>query len=235
MNHCLPSPYGGSLTNVTASQELAAELRAQSASWPSWDLTPRQLCDLELLINGGFSPLSSFMVQADYMSVCSSQRLTDGTLWPIPVVLDVPESVATRLRADAYLALRDAEGVMLAALKVEDVWRPDRSAEAEQVYGTASLAHPGVANLLDETHPYCVGGALRGLSLPAHYDFLSLRRTPADLRAEFESPGLAARRRLPDPQSPSPGALRDDVAGRGGGACKPPHPPGGRLDEAGRR
>jgi sulfate adenylyltransferase len=190
-SHLIP-PHGGPLVNVVVDAERAADLQARSRDWPSWELTPRQLCDLELLLNGGFSPLRGFLARADYESVCSRSRLADGTLWPIPVTLDVPEELARRLKpaaAGASLALRDAEGVMLAALRVEDVWRPDRAAEAEAVFGTTSREHPGVAHLLENTHPWYVGGRLEGLHFPAHYDFRTLRLTPAELRAEFSRLG----------------------------------------------
>jgi len=187
-NHLI-EPHGGSLVNLLLSEERATELNGSSRDWPSWDLTPRQLCDLELLLNGGFSPLRGFMRRDDYESVRDSMRLGDGALWPIPITLDVPEAVAESLRPGSTLALRDPEGVMLAALQVEDVWKPDRSAEAESVFGTKNLEHPGVAFLLDQTHDFYVGGTLEGIQLPIHYDFRTLRRTPAELRAEFSHLG----------------------------------------------
>jgi sulfate adenylyltransferase len=168
-----------------ASPERAAEIKRSSKDWPSWDLTPRQLCDLELLLNGGFTPLSGFMGKADYESVCGRSRLANGTLWPMPIVLDLPEERAKALGAGAKLALRDLEGVLLAVLDVEEVWKPDREAEAKAVFGTTDRFHPGVAHLLDRTHPWYVGGRLEGLELPHHYDFRALRLTPSELRAEF--------------------------------------------------
>jgi sulfate adenylyltransferase len=183
-SHLIP-PHGGSLINLLVSPPRAAVLRDASKNMPSWDLTPRQLCDLELLLNGGFSPLDGFMSRADYVSVCNEMRLCDGTLWPIPVTLDVTEEVARELRPDTLLALRDPEGVMLAALRVEEVWRPCKNLEAEAVYGTACREHAGAAYILQKTHPYYVGGRLEGLQLPAYYDFRSLRYTPAELRALF--------------------------------------------------
>jgi len=182
-------PHGGTLVNLLAAAERAAELRDASRNIPSWDLTPRQLCDLELLLNGGFSPLGGFMARADYDSVCEKMRLGDGTLWPIPVTLDVSEELARRLTPGSLLALRDPEGVMLAVLHVEEVWQPDKNREAESVYGTTNREHPGVAYVLDKTHPFYVGGRLGGLQLPAHYDFRSLRYTPAELRAGFAQLG----------------------------------------------
>ncbi len=178
-------PHGGKLVDGLVDPDRAAELKLASRDWPSWDLTPRQLCDLELLLSGGFSPLRGFLARGDYEAVCAGMRLADGTLWPIPVVLDVPEPVAVTLGVGASLALRDPEGVLLAVLRVDDVWRPDRQAEALAVYGTTDREHPGVAHLLDRTHPWYAGGRVDGIQLPVHYDFRALRLTPAALRAEF--------------------------------------------------
>ncbi len=185
MSDHLNLPYGGELINLLAAPGRSAELQAASREWPSWDLSPRQLCDLELLLNGGFSPLRGFMARADYESVCCDLRLKNGLLWPIPIVLDVPEEFAQSIGAGKTVALRDAEGVMLAALHVDGVWQPDRLAEVEAVYGTTNLHHPGVEHVLQRTHPWYVGGRLEGIQSPVHYDFRSLRLGPAELRAEF--------------------------------------------------
>jgi sulfate adenylyltransferase len=184
MDH-LVAPHGGRLVDLIAPERRRAEIKQASRDWPSWDLTPRQLCDLELLMSGAFSPLQGFMGQSDHHAVCSSMRLADGTLWPIPIVLDLPEDRARELRAGRGLALRDPEGVMLAALHVEEVFTPDREAEARAVFGTDDRAHPGVAHLLDRTHPCYVAGRIEGLQPPHHYDFQTLRLGPAELRAEF--------------------------------------------------
>jgi sulfate adenylyltransferase len=185
MAHTLIAPHGGTLVSLTAGPDRTAELKAASKDWPSWDLTPRQLCDLELLANGGFSPLRGFLARADYDSVCARMRLADGTLWPMPITLDVPEELAGKLSAGSMLALRDPEGVMLAALHVVDVWKPDRAAEAQSVFGSTNPEHPGVAHALQRSHPYYVGGRLEVLELPIHYDYRAARLTPTELRAEF--------------------------------------------------
>ena len=125
------------------------------------------------------------MNEADYHSVCRHMRLQDGAVWPIPIVLDVTEEAARSLRPGSPLALRDAGGDMLAILHVEDLYRPDREAEARMVYGTASRDHPGVAYLLDNTNPVYVGGRVEGLRLPAHFDFPELRLTPYQVRQAF--------------------------------------------------
>jgi sulfate adenylyltransferase len=185
MPFSLNTPHGGILINLLADSVHASQLQEVSRAWPSWTLTPRQLCDLELLLNGGFSPLRGFMTRADYESVCTDMRLADGTLWPIPITLDVPEKLAHRLKLGSMLALRDPEGVMLAALQVEEVWRPDVLTEAETTYGTTDQGHPGVAYLLQRTHPYYIAGRLEGIQPPVHYDFRSFRLSPAELRAKF--------------------------------------------------
>ena len=172
--------------NLTASPERVLELKAKSREWPSWNLTARQVCDLELLLSGGFSPLTGFLNRTDYEGVCQRMQLACGVLWPIPITLDVAENFAQSLQpGTSKVALRDPEGVMLALLHVEDVWKPDRKAEAESVFGSASPAHPGVDYLLHQSHPWYVGGRLEGMQMPSHYDFRSLRLTPAELRAEF--------------------------------------------------
>ena len=182
----LISPHGGELVNLIVDEERAAELKTQSRDFPSWDLTARHIRDLELLLNGGFSPLRGFMNKADYEGVCHNMRLTSGLIWSIPITLDVSESFAKDLKqGSSKIALRDAEGVMLAVLHVEDVWQPDRRAEAKAVFNSTSPVHPGVNYLLNKENPWYVGGRVEGLQPPAHYDFKNLRLTPAELRVEF--------------------------------------------------
>ena len=140
-------------------------------------------------MTGGFSPLRGFMTKAEYEGVCKNMRLPSGVLWPMPITLDVSEAFAKTLSPGSKVALRDAEGVMLGVLNVEDVWQPDRKAEAESVFGTTSKAHPGVDYLLNRSNPWYVGGKVEGLQSASHYDFRSLRLTPAELRAEFSRLG----------------------------------------------
>jgi sulfate adenylyltransferase len=185
----LIAPHGGRLIDLLTRSRRVSDLRSASLDWPSWDLTSRQLCDLELLGNGGFSPLTGFLHRSDYESVCGSMRLSDGTLWPIPIMLDVDDEFRRSIGPGASIALRDPEGVVLAALHVEEIWKPDRHAEAESVYGSTDLRHAGVAHLLERAGPWCVAGRLETVQLPTHYDFPSLRLTPAELRGEFSRLG----------------------------------------------
>ena len=186
----LIAPHGGELVNLIVEPARAAELKSHSKGWPSWDLTGRQVCDVELLLSGGISPLRGFMNRADYEGVCQNMRLTNGVLWPMPITLDVTEDFAKNLKpGSSKVALRDPEGVMLAVLNVEDVWQPDRGAEAQSVFGSTSKAHPGADYAMNKSNPWYVGGKLEGLQHPSHYDFRSLRLTPAELRAEFSRLG----------------------------------------------
>src|SRR5262252_2500949 len=182
----LIAPHGGELVDLKLAPENAAELKARSKDFPSWDLTNRQIRDLELLLSGGFSPLRGFMKREEYERVCHEMRLSNGLVWPIPITLDVPEAFAKSLKpGSSKVALRDSEGVMLAVLYVEDVWQPDLKAEAQAVFGTTSTVHPRVDYLLNRRNQWYLGGRVEGLQLPTHYDFRTLRLTPGDLRSEF--------------------------------------------------
>jgi sulfate adenylyltransferase len=126
------------------------------------------------------------MNRADYEGVCHNMRLANGTLWPMPITLDITEEFARKLTpGSSKIALRDPEGVMLAVLHVEDVWQPDRKAEAQSVFNSTSAAHPGADYAINKSNPWYVGGKVEEFQPPSHYDFRSLRLTPVDLRAEF--------------------------------------------------
>jgi sulfate adenylyltransferase len=163
--------------------------RAEAARLPAWDLTPHQLCDLELLGNGGFAPLTGYLNPADYASVLAHARLASGELWPIPVTLDVSESFGSDLEIGQRIALRHPEGMPLAVLTVESVYRPDKEAEARAVLGTTDVAHPWVRHLRDAVGPVYVGGAIELVELPAHHVFRRHRHTPAELRTQFAERG----------------------------------------------
>ena len=185
MPHRLIPPHGGKLVQLMAAPDRASELREDSRDWPSWDLRDRQIRDLELLMNGGFSPLTGFMNQADYERVRDDLRLADGALWPMPITLDLSREAAQGLEPGKPLALRDPEGVLLAVLTVGDIWEPDLKEEAEKVLGSRDPAHPGVDYLLNKSGPVYVGGTVEGVQTPVHYDFREIRHTPRTLREEF--------------------------------------------------
>ena len=182
-------PHGGVLKDLYLDAPGAAQARARAREVESWDLSVRQLCDLELLLSGAFSPLEGFLDAQAYAGVLHGMRLPGGLLWPIPVTLDVTEAFAARLDRGATIALHDPEGLLVAMLEVRDVWRPEKTEEARAVYGSDDDSHPGVAHLLHRTHPVYVGGRVRGVEPPLHYDHRALRDSPAELRERFRKLG----------------------------------------------
>ena len=167
----------------------AEKLKSEAAELPSWDLTQRQICDLELLMNGGFSPLKGFMSEEDYNGVVDNMRLADGSLWPMPVTLDVSEDFAAKVEPGQDIALRDQEGVILAILSISDKWVPNKAREAEKVFGADDVAHPAVNYLHHVAGPVYLGGPVTGIQPPMHYDFRARRDTPNELRAYFRKLG----------------------------------------------
>ncbi|MDP1681399.1 MAG: adenylyl-sulfate kinase [Burkholderiales bacterium] len=162
MNNLIP-PYADKLTALIGTPERQAALKLEARDLVSIDLTPRQTADLELLINGGYSPLTGYMNRVDYDSVAASMRLANGTFWPVPIALEVTEKIGANLVSGVRVALRDAEGFMLAVLTVGDVW---------PVEGKVRM-----------------GGALEGAGLPQHHDFTELRQTPEEMRHQFARRG----------------------------------------------
>jgi len=188
-SYALSAPHGGELVDLVATGEALNNLRAEAIKLPTLRLNQRHLCDIELVMNGSFSPLDGFMTKQDYDSVVNNMRLENGALFPLPVTLDVSEKQAATLKEGESITLVDAEGDMLAVLDVTSVWRPDLKEEALKTFGTTELGHSGVHYLLQQSGPVYVGGKLRGLQLPAHYDYVNLRKTPKELRKQFEADG----------------------------------------------
>jgi len=177
------------IPELYVSYESAQKLKIEAGNLPSWDLTPRQICDLELLMNGGFNPLKGFLSEADYDGVVENMRLADGTLWPMPITLDVSEKFAEGIAPGQDIALRDQEGVILAILSVSDKWVPNKAKEAEMVFGADDLAHPAVNYLHNTAGAVYLGGPITGIQQPVHYDFKARRDTPNELRAYFRKLG----------------------------------------------
>ena len=177
------------IPELFVSYESAQKLKHEAASLPSWDLTPRQICDLELLMNGGFSPLKGFMSQADYDSVVTDMRTVSGALFPIPITLDISDAFAASVEPGQDIALRDQEGVILAILSITDKWTPNKAHEAAHVFGADDVAHPAVNYLHHQAGPVYLGGPITGIQQPVHYDFKGRRNTPNELRAFFRKMG----------------------------------------------
>jgi sulfate adenylyltransferase len=181
--------HGGKLRNLYLGPDAAEAAKRKSAGRKSWDLSERQLCDLELLLNGGFSPLEGFLGQADYEGVLADMRLASGLLWPIPVTLDVSTTFAGNIELGETIDLRDREGVLVATMTVRERWQPDKRAEALAVFGSEDRAHPAVRYLFDHAGEVYLGGKVQGIEAPTHYDFKHLRDTPQELRDRFRKLG----------------------------------------------
>ena len=182
-------PHGGELKDLFYPEHTADRVKEEAKDYKSWDLTQRQICDLDLLMNGAFSPLEGFLGEADYEKVCDGMRLESGVLWPLPITLDVTDAFAKDVSEGDTIALRDEEGVLLAVLEVSDIWTPDRQSEALRVFGTTDDTHPGVHYLLHQTNPVYIGGRVHGVEPPTYYDFKLLRDTPSELRGRFRKLG----------------------------------------------
>ncbi len=183
------SAHGGTLINLYADGDNLQQEKEKAKVNRSWDLTEKQMLDIELLLNGAFSPLTGYLSESDYQSVLEGMRLGNGTLWPMPITLDITRAFADETAIGEEITLRDPEGVVIANLTVTDLWTPDREREAQQVFGTTDCSHPGVNQLLNNTHPVYVGGQLVGVTPPLHYDFAQYRKSPLALRQHFAELG----------------------------------------------
>ena len=172
-----------------APAEQAEALKHHGANLPSWDLTDRQICDLELLMNRGFYPLTGFLGEEDYKAVLRDMRLADGSLWPIPITLDVSDAFAETCAVGDEIALRDQEGVILALLTISDKWVPNKQEEAVAVFGADDTAHPAVDYLYHQAGNVYLGGKITGLQPPTHYDFRQWRYSPNELKQLFAKNG----------------------------------------------
>ncbi|MDX2038598.1 MAG: bifunctional sulfate adenylyltransferase/adenylylsulfate kinase [Isosphaeraceae bacterium] len=180
------TPYGGDLVDLIVPDARASEMKAAAKDHTAITLDERGLCDLELLAVGGFSPLTGFLGKADYERVVAEGRLANGTLWPLPITL--PVTPGEGVAEGKTLALRDVYGNLLAFLHVEEIYAYDKDAEAKGAYGSTDAKHPAVAHLNRQPSHYAAG-RLEVIRTPPHYDFVELRRTPAELREHFASLG----------------------------------------------
>jgi sulfate adenylyltransferase len=179
-------PYGGHLVDLRVPAEELAEARAYASTLPSLQLSPRMVCDLELLATGAFSPLDRFMGEADFRGVLHEMRLADGTLFPMPITLPVAADAGLQVGTD--IALRDSMNDLLAIMTVEELYPWDPAELAERVLGSQDPKHPLVHEMA-RWGRLNASGPLRVLQLPRHYDFRELRRTPAEVREVLAKTG----------------------------------------------
>lgn len=179
-------PYGGELVDLLAPGEELDDLKAHAVSLPTVRLSERAVCDLELLATGAFSPLDRFMGEADYRSVLAEMRLSNGFIFPIPVTL--PVDPAPHLRLDQEVALCDTKNDLLAIMTIEEIYEWNLEELGQEILRTNDLRHPLIAEMHD-WGKVNISGRLRVLRQPRHYDFLDLRLTPAQTRAQLETYG----------------------------------------------
>ncbi len=179
-------PYGGKLVNLVVEGEEREALIARASQLPSIKITMRNLCDLELIATGGFSPLTTFMGKADYERVLREMRLADGTLFPLPITLTAdPKELPT---VGEELALRNANFELIAVMRLDEIYHWDPETEAALAYGSTDSKHPMVSEMA-RWGKVCISGPMKVVNLPKYYDFVNLRHTPAQVREKLEAMG----------------------------------------------
>lgn len=154
-----------------------------------WIITPRQRCDIEMLLLAGFAPLTGFLTQNDYDSVLATMRLANGHPWPMPITLDVSEAFAKQVTLHDIIELYEPDNTLLARLTVTDKWKPNKLLEAKKVFSTEDVKHPGVNYLLNQAGDWYLGGTVEQVRQPKHFDFVELRHTPSSLKKIFAEKG----------------------------------------------
>lgn len=185
-NSILIEPYGGKLVNLVVEGEEREELIEKSKRLPSVQISARALCDLELLATGAFSPLDRFMCKADYERVLTEMRMQDGTLFPIPITLPIEEEAMPNWAEQ--ITISDSRNNTIAVMDIEEVYHWDPQREARLVLGTTDPRHPLMSEMGRWGKVY-LSGELKVLNLPLYYDFVELRRTPAQVRAMLDKMG----------------------------------------------
>ena len=155
----------------------------------SWVMSDRQLCDCELIMDGSFEPLDQFMVEVDYESVLTQMRLSNGDLFPIPIVLDVNKEFSDSISLGEKILLRDKEGFKIAYMTINSIWEPDFNREAELVYRTNDITHPALNYMFNIGNKVYIGGKVEKISMPNHYDYRKYRISPNKAKNEFINRG----------------------------------------------
>ena len=168
---------------------MVKKLKIDSSKYRSWVLRDRQICDLEMILNGGFAPLNGFLNKDDYENVLNEMRLSDGSVWPMPITLDVNQEFSKLISIGDRITLKDKEGFSIAILEVEDNWEPDLLKESELVFGTKDLSHPSADYLQNHSNDVYIGGKVELIDLPHHYDYKNLRDSPKNLKQKFKDLG----------------------------------------------
>ena len=178
-------PHGETLVSFHLSADELSEYSELSNNISSLTLSLKQQCDLEMISNGAFSPLSTFNNQKDYEEILLKNKLSNGLVWPIPIVLDVPDQFLKSLDKNEYISLRNTEGFLLAILKVKEFWAPNKKEEANLVFKSNDPNHPGVDYLFNHTNNNYISGELVPIHENKYFDFTHLRKSPQEVRDFF--------------------------------------------------
>ena len=180
-------PHGNTLVSFHLSKGEFQEYSELSNQISSLTLSLKQQCDLEMISNGAFSPLLTFNSQKDYEEILLNNKLLNGAIWPIPIVLDVPDNFLKALDKNEHISLRNAEGFLLAILKVKEFWSPNKKEEANSVFKTIDQNHPGVDYLFNHTNSNYISGELVPIQANKYFDFTHLRKSPQAVQDLFRS------------------------------------------------
>ena len=178
-------PHGKTLVSFHLSADELSEYSELSNKTASLTLSLKQQCDFEMISNGAFSPLSTFNNQKDYEEILLNNKLSNGLVWPIPIVLDVPDQFLKSLDKNEYISLRNTEGFLLAILKVKEFWAPNKKEEANLVFKSNDPNHPGVDYLFNHTNNNYISGELVPIQENKYFDFTHLRKSPQEVRDFF--------------------------------------------------
>ncbi|WP_206099763.1 sulfate adenylyltransferase [Longirhabdus pacifica] len=180
--------HGGKLINRIAGAEEKRAFLERKATLPTITLNNWALSDLELIAIGAFSPLEGFMNERDYQHVLQHMRLSNQTVWSIPITLDIDDTTASSLNINNEVALKGADGNLYGWMKIESIYTVDHEEEARKVYGTADKAHPGVQKLFSKNKTY-IGGPIKLIERTQRDKFQQYYHDPQETRHIFESRG----------------------------------------------
>ncbi|MDT3960229.1 sulfate adenylyltransferase [Staphylococcus kloosii] len=181
-------PHGGELVNRQAEGTRKEELISAAQTFPSLTLNPWSLSDLELIAIGGFSPLTGFMGEDDYTNVVENLHLANGLVWSIPITLPVTEAQADTFEIGQQVALYGKDNHLYGVLTLEEKYTYDKENEAQKVYGTTEVAHPGVQKVFEKGNVY-LAGPIELVDRPKHDEFVDFHLDPSETRQLFADLG----------------------------------------------
>ena len=149
-------------------------------------LNSRQLCDLEMIMNGSFSPLNGFMKKEDYESVVNNTSLKNGTVWPLPITLSVNEK---NYEEGETVILCNEDNMHIASMTIESIYVPDLLKECKNCYGTDDTNHPYVNIILSQGKVYNLGGTVNKINNVPHYDYTEIRFGPKEVKEIIKQKG----------------------------------------------